>query len=118
MHILPRDGQCNPFRRYSPGRLVAAVKPAGPDELLLTFAGQNEAVGWSQQQDIFSAMRDDGVNSAVVGWYHPYCRVIGERLNKCFWQPASQLTNPEKFSTRANAVGPGGRPVRAAALHG
>ena len=80
------------------GRLVAAVKPAGPDELLLTFAGQNEAVGWSQQQDIFSAMRDDGLNSAVVGWYHPYCRVIGERLNKCFWQLASQLTNPEKFS--------------------
>ena len=79
------------------GRLVAAVKPAGPDELLLTFAGQREAVGWSQEQDIFSAARVAGLNSAVVGWYHPYCRVIGDRLTKCFWQPASQLTNPEKF---------------------
>jgi hypothetical protein len=80
------------------GRLVAGVKPAGPNELLITFAGQKEAVGWNQEQDIFSAARIAGLNTAVVGWYHPYCRVIGQRLSKCFWQPASQLTNPEKFS--------------------
>ena len=79
------------------GQLVAATKPAGPDELLLTFAGQSEPVGWSQQQDIFSAARAIRLNTAVVGWYHPYCRVIGDRLTRCFWQPASQLTNPEKF---------------------
>jgi hypothetical protein len=79
------------------GQLVAATKPAGPDELLLTFAGQSEAVGWSQQQDIFSAARAMHLNAAVVGWYHPYCRVIGDRLTRCFWQSASQLTNPEKF---------------------
>lgn len=80
------------------GRLVAGVKLAGPDELLLTFDGQTQAVGWSAQQDIFTATRAAGLNAAVVGWYHPYCRVIGNRLTKCFWQPASQNTDPEKLS--------------------
>jgi len=79
------------------GQLVAAAKPAGPDELQLTFAGQSAPVAWSRQQDIFSVARAIRLNSAVVGWYHPYCRVLGDRLTRCFWQPASQLTNPEKF---------------------
>ena len=81
------------------GRLIAAVKPDGPGELLLTYDGQNTSVGWSQEQDIFATTRALGLNAAVVGWYHPYCRVIGDRLTKCFWQPASQAIHPEKFST-------------------
>ncbi|HEV7681155.1 MAG TPA: sulfatase-like hydrolase/transferase [Pyrinomonadaceae bacterium] len=80
------------------GRLVADVKPAGPEELLLTFPSQNESVGWSQQPDILTTARKAGLNAALVGWYHPYCRIIGDRLTSCFWQPASQVTTPEKFS--------------------
>jgi hypothetical protein len=80
------------------GRLVADVKPAGPDDLLLTFPSQNESVGWSQEPDLLTTVRKAGLNAALVGWYHPYCRIIGDRLTSCFWQPASQVTTPEKFS--------------------
>lgn len=80
------------------GRLVAAAMPDGPDELQLAFAGASETVGWSKQPDIFSTTRAAGFNAAVVGWYHPYCRVIGNRLTKCFWQPASENTDPDKLS--------------------
>ena len=86
------------------GRLVAAVRPAGPDELLLTFDGQTDTVGWSREQDIFATAQKAGLNSALVGWYHPYCRIIGDRLTNCFWQPASQVTSPEKFSVRRTMV--------------
>lgn len=71
------------------GRLIAAVKPAGPDELMLSFPGQPAAVGWSTQPDIFSDVRAAGFNTAAVGWYHPYCRVVGDRLTSCFWEPIS-----------------------------
>lgn len=81
------------------GRLIAAVKPDGPRELLLTYDGQNTSARWSQEPDIFTATRSLGRNAAAVGWYHPYCRVIGDRLTKCFWQPASQAIHPEKLST-------------------
>lgn len=73
------------------GRLIASVKPAGPDELMLTFPAQQTAVGWSSQPDIFTEARAAGFNTAVVGWYHPYCRVIGDRLTSCLWEPNSEL---------------------------
>jgi hypothetical protein len=72
------------------GRLVASVKSAGPYELLLTFPTQQAAVGWSSQPDIFTAARAAGFNTALVGWYHPYCRVIGDRLTSCLWEPANE----------------------------
>jgi hypothetical protein len=80
------------------GKLVASAEPSGPNNLLLTFDGSGNSIGWMQTEDLFSVSRRRGINTAVVGWFHPYCRVIGDRLNKCFWQPASQNTDPEKLS--------------------
>jgi hypothetical protein len=84
------------------GQLVAAVKPVGPDELLLTIAPQQTTVRWSTQADIFNAARAAGLNTAVVGWYHPYCRIIGARLNACYAEPASQLIDFTRFSFADN----------------
>ena len=28
-----------------------------------------------------------GVNTALVGWYHPYSRLMGGSLNYCSWYP-------------------------------
>jgi len=71
------------------GRLIASVRPAGPDELMLTFPGQPVPVGWSTQPDIFTEARANGFNTAAVGWYHPYCRVVGDRLTSCLWEQIS-----------------------------
>jgi hypothetical protein len=79
------------------GRLVASVQPAGPNELMLTFPSQSPAVGWSTQPDIFSEARAAGLNTAVVGWYHPYCRVVGARLTSCHWQPVSVSDPPNQL---------------------
>ena len=79
------------------GRLIASVQPAGPNELMLTFPAQHEAVGWSTQSDIFSEARAAGINTAVVGWYHPYCRVIGDRLTSCQWQAVSISDAPNRL---------------------
>ncbi|MBO0797923.1 MAG: sulfatase-like hydrolase/transferase, partial [Blastocatellia bacterium] len=39
--------------------------------------------GWSTQPNVFSRTQAIGGATAVVGWYHPYCRVLGADLNKC-----------------------------------
>jgi hypothetical protein len=65
------------------GRLVAQAQPSGYDELALTFDGARAPVGWSAQPNIFSRAREIGARTAVVGWYHPYCRVIGSDLTSC-----------------------------------
>lgn len=69
------------------GKLVSASSPTRPDELMITLAGGNERVGWSTQPNVFSRAREAGFNTAVVGWYLPYCPVIGGSLSVCHWEP-------------------------------
>ena len=86
------------------GQLISAVKPIGPGELLLTIPGRKETVSWSTQPDIFSDARAVGFNTALVGWYNPYCRVIGDRLTSCRWEAASQRSDPEKLRVTTNLL--------------
>lgn len=86
------------------GQLIAAVRPSGPDELMLTFPTLQRPVGWSTQPDIFSDARAARFNTALVGWYHPYCRVIGDRLTFCHWEAASQRTDPARLSLSKNLL--------------
>src|SRR5262249_52884029 len=65
------------------GRLVAEAQPSSCNELMIKFDGASEPVGWSTQPNVFSRAREIGGASAVVGWYHPYCRVIGGDLTRC-----------------------------------
>jgi Sulfatase len=86
------------------GQLISAVKPVSPNELLLTIPPQPTPVNWSAQPDIFTSARAAGLNTAVVGWYHPYCRVIGAHLNACYTEPASQLIDYDRFGLSNNLL--------------
>jgi hypothetical protein len=65
------------------GRLVSSARIADCDKLMLTFDGTSEPVSWSKQPNIFSRTRAIGGSTAVVGWYHPYCRVLSDDLTRC-----------------------------------
>jgi hypothetical protein len=65
------------------GKLVAKVTPVSADELMIKFDGEQTAVGWSTQPNVFSEARRLGFNSGLAGWCHPYCEVIGASLAKC-----------------------------------
>lgn len=68
------------------GRSVAEASPARPNDLWVHFEGSRSGVLWSGQDNVFSRARVAGVNSGLVGSYHPYCRVIGRALTTCSWQ--------------------------------
>ncbi len=76
------------------GRMVTRAVPFRPDELMLTFDGGKEVAGWSAQPNIFSAARAAGFKTALIGWYHPYCRIIGTDLDVCYWEPSISEANP------------------------
>lgn len=65
------------------GKLVAEVTPVRADELMIRFDGEQDAVGWSTQPNVFSEARLLGFNAGLAGWCHPYCEVIGSSLSKC-----------------------------------
>lgn len=47
------------------------------------FAGCSNAVEFQSQPNVFGRARALGFNTAVSGWYHPYCRDFGRDLSTC-----------------------------------
>jgi len=73
------------------GRGVTHAQRSGPADLQLLF-DDGQAGLWSQQETVFDRARALGIDSALVGWYHPYCRIFGSRLARCQW--FQYLANP------------------------
>ncbi|MGH7569711.1 MAG: alkaline phosphatase family protein [Gemmatimonadales bacterium] len=71
------------------GQAIETAAPAGAAELRLRRVGA--AVGdvrdWSREPNLFGRARDLGINAGLVGWYHPYCRVVAAALTRCHWEP-------------------------------
>jgi Type I phosphodiesterase / nucleotide pyrophosphatase len=90
------------------GRPIAEAEPLGVDELRLTLRVTNEKVLWSQQPSVFGRARELGLNTAVVGWYHPYCRLLSASLTRCSWHPylsATEALQTERRDGNADVAG-------------
>jgi hypothetical protein len=71
------------------GMRIKNAAPEGPDDLYLypnSREGSKQLL-WKTQPTVFSYAHDHGLNGAIVGWYHPYCRVFNSSLADCFWTP-------------------------------
>jgi len=75
------------------GRPVDTVKPSGPAELQVTFPGSPQAVSWTAQPNVFRDARQLGLNTGVLGWAVPYCRVLNQDLSSCDWEAGSTQYN-------------------------
>lgn len=40
---------------------------------------------FDQHQTVFQDALNDGYRTAVTGWYNPYCRILPQVLDRCFW---------------------------------
>jgi hypothetical protein len=69
---------------YFTGRPVKQVEYDGARELKITFVDANGPALWSRQPSIFSRVRDLGLNTAAVEWFHPTCRILTS-LTSCEW---------------------------------
>lgn len=66
------------------GRLVARAEPTSANTLWLRFADQDEPERWGSQPNVFSRARERRLNTALVGNYHPYCRILSGYLVSCY----------------------------------
>jgi hypothetical protein len=65
------------------GKAVFEAKPSGDAELMITYHGSTQAVPWSVEPNVFARARREGLNTALVGWYIPYCRILKGDLTFC-----------------------------------
>ncbi|MBI4893053.1 MAG: sulfatase-like hydrolase/transferase [Acidobacteria bacterium] len=80
------------------GRPVSLAVPGGPASLLLTSPGQPERLQWQDGNNVFRRARSLGVNSALVGWFHPYGRLLHRDLVACSWTAGWLLSGAEQSS--------------------
>ena len=69
------------------------------------------AAAWVEAPTLFSELSARGWSSGVAGWYIPYCRLQGQYLRACSWQPGGsvygrrelvfELSYPENLRTIA-----------------
>lgn len=80
------------------GRPVAFARPIRANELIVQYSDTGTAERWSTQPNIFSRSRALGFNAAIVGFYHPYCRLFGDQLTQCSsetdWWRSMGLSDP------------------------
>lgn len=76
------------------GQQIEWALAVRPNELMVIAKGKPEQVAWSTQPNVFADARAAGAETALVGWYHPYCRVIGASLSSCFWEPVVDEISP------------------------
>lgn len=87
------------------GQIFGRAEPA--DAATLRVYPKRSAIGgsWTEQQNIFKRLRAEGFNSALIGWHHPYCRVIGGDLCSCTDVPSGEATAALLRETSATEMG-------------
>jgi len=61
----------------------------GGSELIVTLKGAIVPVEFRTLPNVFSRAKKAGFQTTVVGWYHPYCRLLNH-LDCCSWRPVFQ----------------------------
>ena len=73
---------------------------------------------FDQHQTVFQDAVDAGYRAGIAGWYNPYCRILPDVLDRCFWAYSQPMVNHmnSSFSVRENLIAPfrtlGDEPLR------
>ncbi|HSY74942.1 MAG TPA: hypothetical protein VK810_05690, partial [Dongiaceae bacterium] len=67
------------------GRCVARTGKLYLSDVEVTLADTGAETTWKKLPSVFAEARALGVNTALVGWYNPYSRLLGDGLNYCAW---------------------------------
>jgi len=74
------------------GTILASDQLVDANTLLVYPEGSSQGGNWRDQPNVFKGVRDLGLNSALVGWHHPYCRIIGGDTVRCMDLPSGHPT--------------------------
>ena len=85
------------------GQRVSGFSIANASDLNIRVADTGASTTWQKLPSVFAEARALGANTALVGWYHPYDRILGKGLNYCAWYPFP-LFEPARAKTIASAM--------------
>ncbi len=66
------------------GRAYRQTEIRGASKLDVFPEDSAERLNWADEHTVFHRVHEMGINAAISGWYHPYCRLFGDQLVNCF----------------------------------
>ena len=82
------------------GQKIGTLVALGANDAEVTLAPDYAPRRLRALDSVFADLHRQGVTTAVVGWYLPYCRIWGDALDSCEWQQ----TDSERVM-RAGTIG-------------
>ncbi len=67
--------------------------------------GSKTEANWRDEPNVFKRARAARLNAALIGWHHPYCRILGDELVKCVAVPSGDPTPSMLRETSAGEIG-------------
>ena len=67
--------------------------------------GSKKGASWREEPNVFKRARAAGFDAALIGWHHPYCRILGDELVKCVAVPSGDSTAALLRETQAGEIG-------------
>jgi hypothetical protein len=99
----PHGGTMSSMPALISGQRLSKVAIANSSDLNVRVADTGADTTWQKMPSVFAEARTLGANTALVGWYHPYDRVLGKGLNYCAWYPFPMF-EPARARTVAAAM--------------
>jgi hypothetical protein len=79
------------------GQPVVDVEGDAQGNLLLRHSPDAPWQPFDQNASVFAAAKRQGWGTGIAGWYNPYCRILNNVLDSCYWT-FSQSVAGELFS--------------------
>lgn len=67
------------------GKAVVSIRPSGAGQLFFREADSRGWVPLDQHDTIFQDALHSGYQTAIAGWFNPYCRIMPQVLDHCYW---------------------------------
>jgi hypothetical protein len=75
------------------GTPVDDIRSSPDGHLILHDSDESRWRGFDQHDTVFQDALSTGHQTAVAGWFNPYCRILPDVLDHCFWQFGQVLQN-------------------------
>ncbi len=67
------------------GRTVSEIKASAGGHVAVYLQDLHEWQDFDAGETIFADARKLGWSSGIVGWYNPYCRILADWVDSCWW---------------------------------
>jgi hypothetical protein len=90
------------------GKRVNKISSGLDGQPMFQLAGSEHWQAFDAHATIFADAQRLGWTTGVVGWFNPYCRILGDTLDYCFWRMGDgELKGPVSTkSSLDNAISP------------